>query len=247
MSRVSMGGLLAAVSIVMSTASVRADALLDQVMAGARADSQIAWRVDRLNTDMTATGETRETSLSRFDGTAAKGARWSLLSVNGKSAAAKDCADFSDKFNKTNYAPTYAQLTELLGSGAIKTGTDLSGTHYRLNALPAKAVTVSGYDLSKGLQAEFTVDTSGTTPFINTVRITAPKPFKPASIGRVDRLDRHMVFARGPQGMPVLVSSSVAADFKVLFKNISMRTHTVFQNQQPVVQTAQLGKSSGAR
>lgn len=244
---VSSARLLGVACLMISAASAQADALLDQVIAGAKADSRIIWKVDRLNTDMTASGETRETSVAHFDGSATKGSRWSLLTVNGKAAPARASAEFADKFNKADFAPTYAQLTELLGTGATKISSDTGSVRYRLASLPANAVTVSGYDLSKGLQAEFTVDTAGATPYVSTVSITAPKPFKPASIGRVDRLDRRMTFARGPQGMPVLMTSTVTANFKVLFKNISMRTHTLFQNQQPVTQTALLGKASGAQ
>jgi hypothetical protein len=223
------------------TASVQADVLLEQVIAGAKADKAISWRVDRINTDLNDKGSVKETSLARFDGAAAPGARWKLLSVNGKTASKKASAEFSDKFNQNDFAPTYAQLANLLGTGAVKTAvTDTSAT-YRIARLPVGTVTAAGYDLSSGLEALVTVDKTGAAPFVSRVRISAPKPFKPASIGKVEKLERTMTFERGPNGLPVLTESVVDANFKVLVKSMSIRTHTAFQNQLPVIQTAALG------
>lgn len=238
---------VAALFVCGSATAVRADALLDQIIAGARADKAIAWRVDRINTDMNNSGKADQVSVAHFDGAAASGARWSLVSINGQSATPKASADFSDKFNKSDFAPTYGQLADLLASGATKTGETDKTVRYRIDSLPAHTVVAGGYDLSKALQAEFTVDTSGPSPFVTSVHISAPKPFKPASVGRVDMLDRSMKFARGPQGLPILVESLVKADFKVLFKTMTIRTHTAFQNQLPIQQTAQLGKTAGSR
>jgi hypothetical protein len=229
------------------TASVQADALLDQVIAGAKADKAIAWRVDRINTDLNDKGSVKETSLARFDGSAAPGTRWKLLSVNGKSASKKASADFSDKFNHNDFAPTYAQLATLLGTGAVKTAVTETSATYRIARLPAGTVTAAGYDLSAGLEALVTVDKTGAAPFVSHVRISAPKPFKPASIGKVEKLDRTMTFERGPNGLPVLTESVVDASFKVLVKSMSIRTHTAFQNQVPVVQTAALGTAAAEK
>ncbi len=229
------------------SATAQADALLDQVVAGIKADQAVAWRVDRINTDFTNTGAAKSTTVAKYDGAAPRGTRWMLSAVDGKSPSKKASSDFADSFNKTGYTPTYAQLADLLSAGATKISEAPGVAHYRVACLPAKSVMAAGYDLSKGLQADVSIDTSGAAPFVNMVRITAPKPFKPASIGRVDKLDRSMTFARGPNGLPVLTQSEVNAQFKVLMKNITMRTHTAFQNQQPVVQTAQLGHAAGAR
>jgi hypothetical protein len=244
MVRFKVSAVYAIICVLISGASARADALLDQVLAGAKADSKIAWRVDRLNTDMTPDGTTKETTLARFDGAAAKGTQWSLVSVNGKAAQEKACNEFSKSFNKGGFSPTYAQLVDMISPAAVRVSSDATGTRYRLPVLPAKAVVAAGYDLSRGLQADFTIDTSGATPFISAFNISAPKPFKPTSVARVDRLSRSMIYMLGPQGLPILKESTVAADFKVLFKNIAVRTRTAFSNQQPVMQTAQLVRPS---
>ncbi len=234
-------------SVTSWSVAAQADALLDQVVAGIKADQAVVWRLDRINTDFTDTGAAKSISIAKYDGTAPRGKRWMLAAVDGKSPSKKAVSDFADSFNKTGYTPTYAQLADLLSAGATKISEAPGTVQYRIACLPEKSVMAAGYDLSKGLQADVSVDTSGPSPFVNLVRITAPRPFKPASIGRVDKLDRSMTFARGPNGLPVLTQSAVTAQFKVLLKSITLRTHTAFQNQQPIMQTAHLGQPAGAR
>jgi hypothetical protein len=226
--------------------TARADALLDQVIAGARSDADISWRVDRLNTDMDALGKAKEISLARFTGTSPAGTRWSLVSVNGKQASDKARATFSEKFNQSNYAPTYGQIAHFLKAGAERLASTPQSVTYRVKSLPAGTVVAAGYDLSKWLQADVIVDVTADKPFVSSVAICAPVAFKPASIAKVEKLDRSMTFALGPQGYPVLKETSVHSRFKVLVKNITLRTHSAFQNQTPMVQTAHLGKSTGS-
>jgi hypothetical protein len=226
--------------------SVQADTLLDQVIASIKADKDIAWRVDRINTDLTDKGKVKEITVSRFDGAAPPGARWTLLNVNGKAASKKACAEFAEKFNQTNFSPTYAQLVKLLETGAVKTAATDTKTMYRIARLPAGTITAAGYDLSNGLEALVTVDRSGDNPFVSRVHISAPKPFKPVSIGKVEKLERTMTFERGPHGLPVLTQSVVDANFKVLVKSMTIRTNTAFQNQVPLMQTAALGSAIAA-
>ncbi len=220
----------------MATVPVRADALLDAVAAGARADRGVQWSVDRLNSDYDTAGQLKTSSVAHFNGAAAKGTRWALIAVDGKAPSSSAVQDFSKIFNAGDLAPTYAQVADLLTGAAIKVAPNC----YRVIGLPAKTVMAAGYDLSPYLQADIIVDASGMQPYVSQVKISAPTPFKPMSLSKVERLDRTLTFTRGPQGMPVLSASSVYADFKVMLKKISLRSQTQFHGQRPVVQTAQL-------
>jgi hypothetical protein len=224
-----------AFGLALVASSAYADALLDQIVAGAKADKQVQWSVDRTNADFDTDGKLKTTSIAHFNGAAAKGARWSLLSVDGKMPAASAEKEFSKMFNGGDYKPTYAQVADLL-SGAV---TKISPNCYRLTGLPAKTVMAAGYDLSPFLQADVFVDSSGTQPYVSQVKISAPKPFKPMRLSTVSRLERVMNFVRGPQGLPVMSSSAVISDFKVIFKTIALRTKTEFHAQKPLIQTAQ--------
>jgi hypothetical protein len=215
--------------------SAQADALLDQIVAGAKADKHVQWSVERSTADFDTDGKLKTTSIAHFNGAAAKGARWSLVSVDGKAPAANVEKEFSKAFNSSDYKPTYAQVADLL-SGAV---TKISPNCYRLVGLPAKTIVAAGYDLSSFLQADLFIDSSGAQPFVSQVKISAPKPFKPMSMSTVARLERVMNFIRGPQGLPMMSSSIVASDFKVIFKTIAIRTKTDFYSQKPLLQTAQ--------
>jgi hypothetical protein len=216
--------------------AVQADALLELVVAGAKADKQVLWSVERINSDFDTSGKLKETSIAHFNGAAAKGARWSLVSVDGKAPKLSANKEFTKAFNAGDFAPTYAQVADLLVGTAVK----IAPNCYRLTGLPAKTVMAAGYDLSPFLQADVIVDSSGAQPYVSQVKITAPKAFKPMSLSKVQRLDRTLTFTRGPNGLPILATSVVSADFKVMLKTISLRTKTEFLAQKPLTQTAQM-------
>ncbi len=223
-------------SFFLSSLAVQADSLLEQVVAGAKADKQLLWSVERVNSDFDTSGKLTETSVARFNGAAAKGTRWSLVSIDGKMPKPSADKEFTKNFNAGDFAPTYAQVADLLAGPATK----ISPNCYRLMGLPAKTVMAAGYDLSAYLQADVIVDVSGSQPFVSQVKITAPKAFKPMSLSKVQRLDRTLTFTRGPNGLPILATSVVSADFKVMLKTISLRTKTEFLGQKALTQTARI-------
>jgi hypothetical protein len=229
-----------------TTASVRADALLQQALAPAADDAQRVWTVQRSALDYDADGHLKTKTVAQYDGTKPDGKRWSLLSVNGMEPSKSERDDFADIYKRNTLPPTYALVKTVVTANAIKLNETETMAHYRVPTLPAGSTAIKGLDLSKYTIADVTVDKRGPVPFICEVKVYAPKEFRPVAGGKVKRLERLLRFTMGKDGIPVLAEHSMTSDASILFKSITVRTVAQFSHQSLTAKMASASVKTGA-
>jgi hypothetical protein len=213
----------------------RADALLQQALAPAALDMHRSWAVQRTGLEYDADGKLKLKTVAQFDGAQPPGKRWSLMRVNDAAPSQSETNDFQALYKSNLLPPTYAMVETVVTPDAQKLSENADEAQYRISQMPTGTTVVKGLDLSKYTIADVTVDKRGAEPFVNMVRVYAPKEFRPIPGGKVKRLERILRFAMGKDGIPLLIEHSMISDASILFKAITVRSMAHFSHQQSLV------------
>lgn len=209
----------------------RADALQQQVLAGARAVPSDGYSFRRSLT-IERTGAARKLLVERFDPRLPVASRWYLIAVDGRAPTVKEIEQ-SRKARRGD-VPSYHQLARWFGAPATRVDAAPGYATYRFARLPKGVLKVGPVDPSEHLSVEASVNLKGSTPFVERVRITSTKPFRIMMVASVKSMTITGRYRLGPDGRPVPADN--ASDFagSVFGKARTMRTRTTFDEMRAV-------------
>lgn len=224
--------LLASLLLLVSAPAL-ADALLERLVADARAigPDDFAW-TRTLRTEQRS-GDKVETraSVERYDPSRLTGQRWTLVSVDGRTPTAKELKDYSKAMAQA-VVPSYGRLARYFGGGAQRAANG-GRTIYRAATLPKGALTLGKADLSAGARAEAVV-AEGPQPYIERLDIVSTKPVRMMLVARVERLDATSRYRLMPDGRPVLAEQVSEMRGSMMGRAGSLRTVATFSDYRAV-------------
>lgn len=184
---------LIAAGTLLLAAPAAADPLQDQVLAGMRA-TNTADVAFTSTTRIERTGAAAQTIVTRYDPRAGVGKRWTVVSIDGRAATAKESVRILKAANGSP-TPSYARLAQWFGGPATR-----SGTTYRFARLPKDGLKIGNRDASADTAAEAVVNTSGSAPYVELVRFTSLRGFRAMLVAKVDRYVVTSTYARLADG-----------------------------------------------
>lgn len=214
------------------SATAGADALQDQVVAGARAVSPTGYAFTQ-TTRVERTGAAAKTFVSRYDPARAVGQRWTLVSIDGKAPSAKEAASAA-KAAKAQDVPSYAEIAKWFGGPATRIAQTPTSVTYRFARLPKGIVKMGKHDASADTSAEATVDLSGRAPVVTRVRFASTTAFRMALVVKVERYGVVTTYRPGPDSHPVIDAATVEMAGSVLGKAGTMTIRTGFGDMRSV-------------
>ncbi len=195
---------LFAIPLLFATAAAPApDPVLDKVVAGSRAvgPASIAFeRTVRATSQEKDAAAVTQVRSDRWDGQ-----QLTLLTVNGKPAAAAELADYR-KATAGKPVPGYHRLADFLKAGASRLPDAQGRLVYRITGLPKGSINV-GKDISGDLVADAVVDNSGSVPYVSRLRVFLPKPLSFFMVAKLDAFEVVNEYRLGPGGRPALARS----------------------------------------
>ena len=165
--------------------AAHADALQDQVLAGARAIRSDLYAFQRTMV-IERTGAARQVFVEQFDPRKPGAQQWALLSVDARTPTAKEL----EQWRKADRGPvpSYAQLAKWFGAPATRSDSAPGYVTYRFARLPAGAIKLGSHDASADTQAEALVNTKGKTPYVEQVRLASTKGFRMMLVASVQSM-----------------------------------------------------------
>ncbi len=171
---------------VLAAGPARADAVLDQLRAEARAT---ALKPFERTVRIEPAGRPAIVQVDRFDPRAAAGRQWTLLSVDGRAPTEEEMRRHQRDTGRQP-VPGFHRFNELLAGPPTAIERQGDRTVYRWQALSKGAVTTTqGPDFSERLSAEAIVSASETRPRLERVRIYAAEPFGIMGVARMNRFE----------------------------------------------------------
>lgn len=224
---------LAAVALLSAASPALADALLDRLVADARAIGPDDFAFTRSMKSEQRSGDKVEAraTVERYDPTRPAGRRWTLVSIDGRTPNAQEAKDYAKNMAQA-IVPSYGRLARYFGAGAERT-TAGGRTSYRATKLPKGALTLGKADLSAGARAEAVV-VEGATPYIERLDIVSTKPVRMMLVAKVERLDATSRYKLMPDGRPVLAEQVSEMRGSMMGRSGSLKTVAIFSDHRAV-------------
>lgn len=144
----------------------------------------------------------RTETVERWDG-----ARWTLVSVNGKQPTATHFKTFR-KATAVNPVPGYHRLAALMAA-ASDISTDGDGHKLlKIPVLPAGTVRTDTGDISNHLSGEAVIASNDGKPYVARLKVKAREKFKLNLLITVTNFEQVSDYHLGPDGRPRLASQS---------------------------------------
>ncbi len=206
--------LLAAVSVFM-TQNAHADALIDKVIVGVKADAKNDWNLARTLQIYDKNGRAERTSFARL-----QNGKWTLVAFAGAAPTAEVTKSFNEQASagKVSY-PRYGKLDSILLANPVLMKENETTAVYSVKKLPLGSFDFQGEDLSKNVEAEIII-TKGQNPHVSRLRIFNSAPFK-MSLAKITTAETLRLYALSAEGVPVAVEETTKALANVLFKKIT--------------------------
>lgn len=220
---------LATLAFVLPTPAF-ADALQQQVLAGARAVSEEDFAFTQTMVNQRS-GEGAKTYVARYDPKRPKPSRWTLISAEGRAPKPKESAQLA-KQGASNPVPSYARIATWFGAPATRSAGSDGKVIYRFASLPMGTIKMGSHDASADAAAEALVNTSGKTPFVERVRVTMAKPFRMMMVAKIERVDATSLYRMLPDGRPVIVSTNSDMTGSVLGKSGSFKSRVSYTDMR---------------
>jgi hypothetical protein len=219
MIRIAFAASVAALSL---PAAAAPDPLLAQIIAGARATPPVPFeRTSRIaSQEKTGASETH-VRVDRWDGRS-----FTLVSMDGKSPEPKAAADFR-KAASARPVPGYHRIADLLQAGSVRHSDAQGRPLFKVTSLPKGSIQM-GKDLSSNLVGEFTVDTSGSQPYVSRARFVLPKPVSFFLVAKLDSMEIINDYKLGSDGRPYLARVVQVMSGAQFGKQGSTRTETSY-------------------
>ena len=208
-----------------------ADPLQQQILAGAKSvnDGDFAFTQ---TTTVQRSGETPKAFVMRFDPRRPAGARWVMVSAEGRAPTAKEAASAAKQSNSAP-VPSYARIARWFGAPATRVATSKDSITYRFPALPKDTVKIAGHDASHDTVAEALVNTAGAVPFVERVRFISTKSFRMALVAKIERFVFTTTNRLTADGHPVMVDADGDMTGSLLGKAGWFKTRTVYSDVRP--------------
>jgi hypothetical protein len=207
-----------------------ADALQDQVLAGARASRDSDYAFTRRMV-IERSGAARTVIVHRFDPRRALAERWTLVSVDGRAPTAKEIAQ--TRKGAKQPVPHYGEIAKWFGAPATRTASAPGTATYRFAQLPKDTLKLGSHDASPHTGAEAVVNTNGKTPFVSEVRLTSTKAFRMALVASVKTLTFRNHYRLGTDGRPVPQDGAGDIAGSLLGKSGQIRTSVTYSDFVP--------------
>lgn len=175
----------------------------------------------------------RHVSVEQFDPRRPPAERWTLLTQDGRAPTDEEQQKFREQRNR-DPVPSYARIAVYL-FGEAERGTDAAGrTVYRVAKLPRGSLDAFGSDISDSIAAEATVNTSGSVPFVERLRLMSTKAARIKLIARMERLESISHYRISEIGKPVLVSQATELAGSLLFRHGTVSARADYTSHQPL-------------
>jgi hypothetical protein len=164
--------------------------------------------------------------VEQFDPVRPVPARWTLVSIDGRTPTAKEQADARKRQRAST--PSYAEIVRWFGAPATRTDGPAGYVTYRFARLPKGALKVGSSDMSANVAAEALVNVKGGSPYVERVRMTATKGFRMMLVASVKTMTVTGRYRPGPDGRPVPAETASDMTGSLLGKSGQLRTATTF-------------------
>lgn len=204
-----------------------ADPLQDQVLAGMKTTNT----ADVAFTETiraTQTGSAPKEYVNRYDPRAAPGARWTLVSVDGRAPTPKQAADAAKRGAKRRPL-TYGDLAKWFAGPATVVGRTPTTVTYRFARLPAGEIKMGSHDASADTVADAVVVTAGKTPFVERVRLASSKPFRMMLVAKVNQYVFTSTFRPLPDGRLFPVATQMQMSGSMMGKSGGIEATTRYE------------------
>jgi hypothetical protein len=209
-----------------------ADALQQQVLAGARAVSEEDFSFTQTMSNQRS-GQAAKEHVLRFDPRRPKGSRWTLIKAEGRTPTPKEIANVA-KQGERGPVPSYARIATWFGAPATRIATTADSVTYRFAALPKGTLKMGSHDASPDTVAEAVVNTAGKTPFVERVRLTTARPFRMMMVAKIERMDATSLYRLMPDGRPVIAATTVDMTGSMLGKSGWFKNRVRFDDMRAV-------------
>jgi hypothetical protein len=217
-------------SVALSSAPARADALQQQVLAGAKTaiSDDFAFTQTIL---MERSGEAAKEYVVKYDPRRPKASRWTLIKAEGWAHTKKEIAGLTKRTNAAP-VPSYGEIAKWFGAPATRIAVSRDSVTYRFAALPAGTIKLPGQDISANTSAEALVNTAGPVPFVERVRITASKSFRVMLVAKIERFTAAATYQMTPGGRPAILNNFSDVTGSMMGKNGTFKTRTSFSDMR---------------
>ena len=209
--------------------AAHADALQDQLLAGARAVRADAY-VFRRTLAIERTGAARQVRVEQYDPRRPTPARWALVNIDGRVPTAKELAE--TRKQRRGPVPSYADLARWIGAPATRAPAPPGYVLYRFARLPKGALKLGPADVSGNMGAEALVNVKGARPFVERVRWTANKPFRMMLVASVRSMEIKGRYRLSADGQPVPADLSSQTAGSLFGKSGQLRTSATYDGFQ---------------
>jgi hypothetical protein len=204
---------MAAVAAAAIVSPARADAVLDQIRAEARATPMTPFeRTVRVEQG----SRPPVVRVDRFNPAAPAGRQWTLVSVDGRAPTSDEVSEHARQVN-AQPVPGFHRLPTLLQGPPTAIERQGPRTVYRWAALKKGAApSGQGPDFSERLSAEATVLT-GARPVLEQVRVFAAEGFGVMGVARINRFESLSRYTQGSRGHQ-LAGQNTEVDARIPFR-----------------------------
>lgn len=219
-------------ALLLTAAPVQADPLQDQVLAGMKAahTGDVAFTQTMR---MEQTGSAAKDVVTRYDPHAAPGARWTLVSIDGRPPTAKQLASAARRSAKRSAPPSYGDLAKWFGGAATVVARTPASVTYRFARLPKGEIMMGSHDASADTVADAVVNITGKTPFVERVRLASSAPFRMMLVAKVERYVFTSSYALLADGRPFPNGTDADISGSLMGKAGSMKTRIRFADVRP--------------
>ena len=222
-----------ALAAVLSAGPAHADALLDRLLADARASGadEFAWtRTTR--TEQRHGGETKvRTVIQRYDPSLPPARRWTLVSIDGRAPTADERAEY-DKGRIEAQVPSYGRIAGYLNARMQRS--DAAGRPvYRGVGMPKGMFMVNKHDLSAKAGVEAHV-AEGLKPYVEQVKLVSGEPFRMMLVAKVDRVEGITRYKLMPDGRPVIAEQEMVTTGSMMGKSGTIRSISTYSDHRAV-------------
>jgi hypothetical protein len=195
-----------------SIGAIGPDPLRDEIIATASALSP-----ERLSFERTTRLERkgggsllRQVRTERWDG-----ARWTLVSIDGKAPSAREQRALERKIGQAD-VPGYHQLARIMAAARDKRLDDQGRTVLIVPVLPDGSVLADGKDISSHLKGEAVLGNKSGKPWVQRLTVTQREPFKLNLLIKVtsfEQVNDYRISADGAPRLVAQVNDSVGSMF----------------------------------
>jgi hypothetical protein len=183
-----------------------ADALQQQIVAGAKAVTQEDFAFTQSGVNQRS-GEAAKDYVLSYDPRRTKGSRWILVRAQGRAPTAKETADFTKQANKGT-VPSYGDIAKWFGGPAVRVVAGKTSVTYRFASLAPGSIKFASHDASANTAAEAVVNIAGPVPFVETVHLTSNTAFRMMLVAKIEHVDIAARYQMMANGRPAVVGTA---------------------------------------